>query len=209
MSRWKVDDATLDDLVSASRRDDPFSLFSQGPDDAMAQMRDALSGRHHHIRQHLRDRLGNRRTFLDTVSARLMAAAGMDPLCICVIAGKVDMFTVAASDEEDETEAQVYIDRSQGSPDGFIWMAPAVGWRINRGLTMRALPETALASLEGRTIPEIISHPVTDAACPRVTGIIQEMFGGVTHVHVDVAPSCACLTPQELLELEIFQTEAA
>ena len=209
MTGWQVDDATLDELVSHSRDDDPFSLFSQGPDDAMSQMRDALSGRYRHIREHLSERLGNRRTFLDGVSARLMAAAGIDPLCVCAISGKVDMFSVVGDDDPDGERPHVYVESSQGSRDGFVRMGPGATWRIDGGLTLHALPETAVASLEGRAIAQIVSHPVTDAAAPRVVAIRHEAFGEVNYVHVDVPPSCACLTPQELLEIEVARKEAA
>jgi hypothetical protein len=209
VTRWILDQHAMEQMCALARDDDPLHLFSQSPDDCERLVSDALSGVHRHAREAFAQRLGTRRTPFDRLSAELLAHEGIDPLCLCVLSGKIETTGVMRPDQYETDEYTAFVERQGRSFSGFVMLAKGTTWRFNEGPTFEGMPDTVVTAMTGRTLDGIMSHPVVDAATKRVTGVRQERFGDTVYTHVETAPSCVTLTPQELLAIDVRQGEAS
>lgn len=211
MTRWHLDESALQQLRDRARDDDPLHLFSQSPEDCEDLVSDALAGVDPTRREAFADRLGARRTRFDRISAELVARAGLDPLCLCVIAGKLDTFGVMRTDQVDDDEFHTFIESYADKPslEGFVEVADGISWRFDCGLTLENMPETVTMAMAGLTLKDVISHPVIDRSSKRIVNIRRETFGETVYTHVELEPSCVMLTAQELLGIAIHRTQDA
>lgn len=172
------DELTVDDLMSRSREEDPFSIFSEDPSGARSQIHEALSGRHEWWRDKLSDHLveqDNARS-ATVVEATLMAFLGVDPIAVCLMGSMCCGVGLHDVDEEDPDEMVMELHAGTG---GYIRLAPGVSWRMGRGVLLERLPDTAAALLAPGPLGGMLSHPALDALDLQVARIEEDEGGGV------------------------------
>jgi hypothetical protein len=172
------DDLTMDELMSRSRDEDPFSIFSEDPDGARSQVREALLGRYDAWRDRLSDHLveqDNARS-ATIVEASLMTFLGIDPIAVCLMSSMCCGVGLREVDGEDPDEMVVEL---HAGTSGSIRLTPGVSWHMGRGVLLENLPETTTALLAPGPLSGMLSHPALDALDLQVTRIEDDEGGGV------------------------------
>lgn len=172
------DDFTVNELMSRSRDTDPFSIFSEDPDGARSQIREALLGRYDAWRAKLSDHLmeqDNPRS-ATIIEASLMAFLGVDPIAVCLMGTMCSGMGLrdVTADDPDEMVVELYAGIS-----GYIRLAPGVSWRMSRGVLLERLPETTAVLLAPGPLSGMVSHPALDAFELQVTKVENDEDGGV------------------------------
>jgi len=202
--RWQIDESAMDGLCSRSRDDDPFHLFSQGPDDAAMQVSESLEGRSSLHRQALAERMGARRAPFDRRSAEMIAHVGIDPLSLSVMGRILDEgFCVRPAGTEEDDPATVWIPQHGRSADGFVRLSPDVVWQFDGRVTVDGLPETIAIALKGRPLSDAVSHPLLDPKGHVIASVRREAFGDRTYTHLEISPPVALPNGADLLGIDM------
>lgn len=178
--RYTFDDDSIAAL--SEDREDPFALFSQGPDDARGQIADALSGRYDSMRQGFIEHLRARRADgIDEITARLLSHMGIDPLAMAVALSitKDDGLHVMDADAHEEDDSLVYMKDEHNHRQAEIMLSPDVTWCATETLKIRNMPETTAIAANGRPLQDLVSHPVLNAYGYRIEDIRSARLNGM------------------------------
>lgn len=162
--KLRFDQSTLDMLVGRAREDDPFCVFSQGPDDADMQIHEAITGMHDSVRRRFLERLERQRDDdIDELTARLLVHAGIDPVAMAVAVAFMGDEGVYVIRDDDGDHEICDVRSEKNHQNGYVELSDEVRWNFDGTVIMPPLPHTVLAALPGKKLHEAIAHPIMDA----------------------------------------------